>query len=160
MSERTERSLFGRVVVFGLFWAALVYVCVAIFGSILVSLYGRPPVHGRSDVVWRAKQRTWCLTHLGGLRDDLEAQVTRELSLPPASPPAGRWEAWRGAWELELQEATASCTRGDDPAMSDAYEQLRALYQSYCRGVAEIVYSRNELLQALDRSLGQLRPRT
>jgi len=157
--QRAKASALWRFVAWSAFWAVGIYFCVAVAGSVIVSLYGRPPAHDMAESVWRARQRIWCINQLTGLRDELDAEVTHELSYlrPQAPATESRWSSWRSDFENSYEEAATPCATELERAMADAYRDLWALYHASSQGVATVTHSRGVLLPALSRRIDALK---
>ncbi len=159
MSAAPQKSLVGRIVVHTVWWSIALYACVALFASVGVSLYGRPPEHGSTPESLK-QQRRWCLTTLTGLRDELDAQMTLELTRPDKSQePLARFHHWESEWRAILDDATARCTADVDPELDAAYQRLRALHQAYGDGLTQITRGRITVSRAFDESVEELKRR-
>jgi hypothetical protein len=151
MSDGRKRSRAGRLVVYTVFWTFASAVTLAVLGSVAFNLYGRPPTAGSSEETFAKRHRTWCIRTLVGLRDELELEVTHELAYPAGGrPPMTRWNGWVGDWQARLDDATVRCSTGQDREMSDAYQQLRRLFDGYQNGVTQIAESRQGMARTLD----------
>jgi hypothetical protein len=137
------------VLVLGPFWGIAVYVAVAIIGSVVTTLYGRPPALAGGDPTGRARQQEWCLRSLVGLHDQLKSEVTRTLMRNDERPMAVRFEIFDENWQQDFETAASRCGAELDPAVADAYTNLRALHQGYALGIAQLAHTRDDLGSAL-----------
>lgn len=161
MSEpKHPKSRAGRNVVYLAYAALAVYLSAAIFGSILVSLYGKPPDGDGAAIASTRQQRTWCVTALSGLRDELEHQLTVELTLPlQGGEPMRRFDAWAQAWRDSLTDTNERCTSDVDPALERTSEHLRQMYERYAQGLTNIVVGREELSRSFESEIEAARRR-
>jgi hypothetical protein len=150
------RSFWGRLFVMGLFWGIFSYAVGSLVVSVVTTLYGRPPAP-YADAASQAKRREWCLRTLAGLRDELESEVSLELTRA-ATPtaPLGRFEAFDERWTAELEDAAFRCDSSIAPAMADAYATLRTLHQGYAEAVVRVVQTRTETGKALAEQVKSL----
>ncbi len=155
MAPDRQRSFWGRVVVLGLFWGLTAYAAVAVVASVVLSLFGHPPIHS-GDALGRARERGWCLRTLAGLRDELESEVTNELTYRVLQDRHGRFGAFEERWQAELEQAASRCDASIEPEMADAYARLRALNQGYSEALTKLVRTREESGAALTESLREL----
>ncbi len=149
-SSPARKSRFGRLFVQLVFWIVTGYGVVAVLGSIVTDLYGKPPATGSSQAAFAAKQRTWCLRTLIALRDELDSELRYELGRPSNKPT--RWADFSKGWQASLDNATTRCS-GADPLLTEAYSDLRAAYGSYQRGLGEVEQGRLQLYDQLAHNL-------
>jgi hypothetical protein len=156
-ASKRPKSRGGRWFVYASFGVLVGYLLISLFGSILVSLYGNPPAHGASEDAFLRRQRSWCLTTLTGLRDDLDAQLRLELNHPdPKREPLARFHSWDEQWHSTLDDANGRC-HDVDPEFGRAYEQLAALHSTYVTGLTQIADGRLSLSRAFDETVDSIK---
>lgn len=152
-----ERSFWGRLVVLGSFWGVAAWAGLAVIGSLVVTLYGRPPAVSSSDELAHTRQRAWCVRTLVGLRDELEGEVNHELTHPAqAGPPLARFQQWSEDWQNRFEEAAALCHAGFEPAMADAYAKLRGLHQGHLDALTLMARTRTDIGRPLNETVHEL----
>ncbi|MBI3179058.1 MAG: hypothetical protein HYZ27_05315 [Deltaproteobacteria bacterium] len=150
----SEKSTLGRIVVIAVYALIAGYFSVAILGSIVNQLYGKPPAH---EGKLTQADRTWCLRALVGLRDEIEGQAALELQHPRREGDAfARWRLWEQAWIGKLSAARARCT-GSDATLDQAYASLSELHASYAQAIERMIHARSEVADKLKVSLEALR---
>jgi len=156
MSE-PERSVVGRGIVYTLFGIVATYLCVTMLGSVVVDLYGKPPVDtGLAQMSLR--QRSWCTRNLIALRDELEGQVTLELQHPRTEgDPLGRWRVWDEGWRDRFERAKSGCATVEDSAFTTAYGILEQIHTTYGESVESMIDVRTERMRALATAIQRLR---
>ncbi len=155
MPTDAKRSFWGRVVVLGFFWGLTAYAAVAVVASVVLSLFGHPPMHS-GDALGRARERAWCLRTLAGLRDELESEVTSELTYRELQSAHGRFGAFEERWQGDFEQAASRCDASVEPEMADAYARLRDLNHGYAEALGKLVRTREESGAALSESLREL----
>jgi hypothetical protein len=151
-----KKSFAGRLLVASLFVTVMLYFGVAVIGSIVVDLYGRPPpAEGTSMTV---KERTWCIRNLVGLRDELEGEVTFQLQRARTkAEPMARWNDWDAEWQRTLAAARGRCVNAGNLVLNQAYDRLMSLHVGYAAAVSAAIDARASAALRFDESLQQLR---
>lgn len=156
MSTERKKSLLGRSIVIALFCAVLVYVSIAVFGSMFMQLYGKAPPQDSNTL--GVRERTWCVRTIVGLRDELEGQVTLELQHPKREgDPAARWALWKSGWHNKLTMATQRCVGVGNTLLDGAYAQLAQLETGYADAVDSMIRTRTGVCPKLQEGLSQLK---
>ena len=152
----TRKSATGRLVVYAAFLAVVIYVGIALVGSIVTEVYGRPPP-GNVGSLAKA-ERTWCIRAVVDLRDELEGKVTLELQHPSRdADPFARWRGFEGKWVERLDTAKTRCAADGNPAMDAAFGTLVALHAGYLGVVEQMITTRSTAAGRLEDSLGVLK---
>ncbi len=150
------KSRLGRGIVASVFAAVVAYFAVAILGSILVDLYGKPPPENTGELA--AADRAWCVRTIVGLRDELDSEVTFIQHQPIATAdPQQRWQAWTEEWVDHLTLAQGRCVGLGNPMLDRAYERLAALHAGYALAVESALRTRREVLPELQQAIDQLK---
>ena len=155
MAER-KRSIVGRLVVFSMYGAFCLYVALAIIGSVVTDLYGKPPPSQSTGLSLREK--TWCIRNLGGLRDELQGQVKHELLHPVREgDPYARWNLWHEGWKEKFRTARGRCEGTGNETLDHGYHTLERMDESYSTAVMQVAQTESEIAPALKNTIQALR---
>ena len=151
-----KRSFIGRLIVISLFGAVCTYMAAAIVGSVVSDLYGSPPPSQATGL--SVRERTWCIRGLGGLRDELQSQVTHELLYPlREGDPFARWNLWHAAWQEKLRTARGRCVGTGNDALDRGFVLLDEMDAGYTSAVRQVTTTRTELAPILKETIQALR---
>jgi hypothetical protein len=156
VGSATKKSARGRAVVYSLFLGVVIYAVIALIGSIVTEIYGRPPP-GTVGSLSRA-ERTWCIRAIVDLREELEGKVTLELQRPTREPdPFDRWRSFDSKWAERLDASRTRCAAAGNPALDEALGNLVALHGGYVSVVEQMITTRSTAAAKLGDSLGVLK---
>lgn len=154
--EKAPKSFLGRLIVLVLFCAVVGYFAVAIVGSVVTDLYGGPPANASGEL--DARERTWCIRTIVGLRDELENQVTVEMQRPGrAGDPFARWREWEAQWTARYEAGKGRCVGFGNTALDRGYERLASLHHGYTAAVDAVIATRSQVAPGLVESLAELK---
>ncbi|MBN1960170.1 MAG: hypothetical protein JW841_04430 [Deltaproteobacteria bacterium] len=156
IKNQKERSFWGRVFILGPFWSLCIYTFVVIFGSMLTTLYGRPPAFDTLDEIARVQAHNWCLRQLVNLRDQLESEVTHTLSRAHAFFVKERLNSFEQKWNQDFEIAAAKCGSEINPEIADAFINLRMMKQDYSEGIAKLIHARKDVGDVLNTRIKNL----
>ena len=147
-----KKSARGRTIVYSVFLGIVVYVAIALVGSIVTEIYGRPPPASVGSL--DRAERTWCIRALVDLRDELEGKVTLELQHPSRDPdPFERWHAFDAKWVDRFEVSRTRCGAAGNEAMDGGFGNLLALHAGYVAVVSEMITARSTAAIRLGDSL-------
>lgn len=131
----------GRYIVYCFFAALTAYLVIMVLTSVLLSLYGTPPVAGSARL--EGAQRDWCLRTLVTLRDELEHEVQLALRVPPRGDPQARFATWNARWMQRQVDGASRCP--DEAAFERAHVRLVALHAAYVQSIEGLLKARSDL---------------
>ncbi|MBI5509242.1 MAG: hypothetical protein HY903_10865 [Deltaproteobacteria bacterium] len=155
MGER-QTSRRGRAVIYAAFLGVLTYLSIAIIGSIVTEIYGRPPPPNLGRL--SRPERTWCIRSLVDLKDELEGKVTLQLQrVAHGADPFERWRTFEGRWNERLAEARQRCVGNEVLVLDQGYAELEALYAGYAAVVDSMIKTQIGPATRLGEALGSLK---
>lgn len=155
-TQKSRAAFWAKLAVLGPFWGVAAFAAVAIIGSVITSLYGRPPVFTNNDLAARAHQRAWCLRTLAGLQDELESEVTRVFARPAKTPMENHFSTFDERWRAGFENAASHCGTELQPSIADAYTKLRVLHEGYTEAVTQLIRTRSGISQELASQIKRL----